>query len=305
MNLKNSKIKASYADKIFNIINVSILGFIVAICLYPMYNTIIASFSDVLAVNRGEVLFLPKGFTTEVYTNIFKYKALWVGYRNTIMYAILGTLWQLILTIPCGYAMSKKYLKGKNIFMFIFFFTMYFSGGMIPTYLLMRDLNLIDTIWVMIIPVGMPITNMIIVRTFFASTIPDSLPEAAKIDGASEFLIFLKVIIPISGAIIAVQTLFFAVSHWNSYYSALLYLNSRNLHPLQLILRNILVLNQQPAVDLDFASAEELAYEAKRALMVESMKYGIIFVASAPILAAYPFAQKYFVKGVMIGSLKG
>ena len=303
--MRKTKIKESYGDKIFNIVNVSILGFVVVICLYPMYLTVIASVSDILAVNRGEVLLLPKGFTLDVYKNIFKYKILWTGYRNSIMYTVLGTLWQLILTIPCGYAMSKKNLKGKNIFLLIFFFTMYFSGGMIPTYLLMGDLNLIDTIWVMILPAGMPISNMIVVRTFFASTIPDALPEAAKIDGASEFLIFLRIIIPISGAIIAVQALFFAVAHWNSYYSALLYLNSKELHPLQLVLRNILVLNQQPSVDFDFATVEELNYEAKRAKMVESMKYGIIFVASAPVLIAYPFVQKYFVKGVMIGSLKG
>lgn len=292
-------------DQVFRVINTILLLLVVFMCLYPLYFTVIASFSDAHEAVRGNVVLWPKGFTLESYQAVFKYKQLWVGYRNTLIYTVVGTLYNLFLLMPSAYAMAKRGLKGKKVLMGLFVFTMYFSGGMIPSYLVIRDLNLIDTPWVLILPGAFSVYNMIVTRTFFASNFPESLAEAAKIDGAGEFRIFFTIALPLSGAIIAVMTLFNALGHWNSYFNALIYINNSEYYPLQLVLRQILVLNQSMNVDVGAMTTEEMAYQLKKAYMAETMKYSLIFIANLPMLVAYPFVQKHFVKGVMIGSIKG
>lgn len=292
-------------DRIFDIVNHVLLILVVIACLYPLYFTVIASFSDPYSVVRGQVIFWPQGFTLDSYRAVFQYKQLWVGYRNTILYTIVGTLYNLFLLLPCAYAMAKRGLKGKGVLMGLFVFTMYFSGGMIPSYLIMKQLGLINTPWVLILPGAFSVYNMIVTRTYFSSSFPEALAEAAKIDGAGEFRIFLTICLPLSGAIIAVMALFNALGHWNSYFNALIYINDSELYPLQLVLRQILVLNQSMNVDSSTMTTEEIAYQLQKAYMAETMKYSVLFIANLPMLAAYPFVQKYFVKGVMIGSVKG
>lgn len=302
---KHSLTKLSVLDRAFVIVNTILLTIVLIVTIYPFYYTIIASFSDAYSVVKGQVILLPKNFTLDIYLNIFKSQEIWTGYRNTIFYTAFGTLWNLFLLIPCAYAMTKKGLKGRTIIMGIFVFTMYFGGGMIPYYMLIKSLKLINNPLVMVIPGGISVYSMIVTRTFFQSSIPDNLLEAARIDGAGEFLVFFRIVLPVSGAIIAVQALFAAVGHWNSFYNALLYINETKYYPLQLVLRNILILNQSLNVNIETATIQEIAAAQKRAYMAETMKYGIIIIASLPVLVAYPFIQKYFVKGVMIGSLKG
>ena len=292
-------------DRIFDIVNHVLLILVVIACLYPLYFTVIASFSDPYSVVRGQVIFWPQGFTLDSYRAVFQYKQLWVGYRNTILYTIVGTLYNLFLLLPCAYAMAKRGLKGKGVLMGLFVFTMYFSGGMIPSYLIMKQLGLINTPWVLILPGAFSVYNMIVTRTYLSSSFPEALAEAAKIDGAGEFRIFLTICLPLSGAIIAVMALFNALGHWNSYFNALIYINDSELYPLQLVLRQILVLNQSMNVDSSTMTTEEIAYQLQKAYMAETMKYSVLFIANLPMLAAYPFVQKYFVKGVMIGSVKG
>lgn len=301
-----ASIKKGSEDRLFTAINNTILAIFLLITIYPLYYTIIASFSDAYSVAKGQVILWPVHVTLETYRNIFGDVRIWTGYRNTIFYTAFGTLWNLFLLIPCAYAMSKKGLIGKSVIMLIFLFTMYFGGGIIPYYLLIKSLGFVNNPLVMIIPYSIPVTSMVVTRTFFQSSIPDSLLENARIDGAGEFRVFTQIVLPLSGAIIAVQALFIAVGHWNSFFSALLYLNDSKYYPLQLVLRNILLLNLSfKNIDLDHATIYELAEEAKRAYMAETMKYGIIFVASLPVLLAYPFVQRFFIKGVMIGSIKG
>jgi len=299
------KTRFSISDSIFNTINIVLTAILLVIMIYPLYFTIIASISNPHQVALGNVIFLPKEFTLEVYSNIFNNSQLWLGYRNTVLYTFFGVIWNLLLTIPCAYALTKRGLKGRGIIMGIFVFTMFFSGGMIPTYLLIKDLNLINNPLVMILPGGASVYYLIVTRTSLSSSIPDSILEAAKIDGAGEFRIFASIVLPLSKAIIAVMALFYGVGHWNSFFNALIYISDSRLFPLQLILRNILILNQELRIDITAAETEQIALALRRANMAEAMKYGIIFIASLPVLIAYPFVQKYFVKGVMIGSIKG
>lgn len=297
--------RSTKADRIFDIVIYTILVLVVVICLYPLYFTVIASLSDAYEVVRGNVVLWPKGFNLDSYYAIIKYKALWTGYRNTIFYTIAGTLYNLFLLLPASYAMANRRLKGRGVIMGLFVFTMYFSGGMIPAYLIIKDLGLINTPWVLIIPGAFSVYNMIVTRTFFSSNFPEVLAEAAKIDGAGEFRIFFQIALPLSGAIIAVMALFNAMGHWNSYFSALLYINDSRYYPLQLVLRQILIQNTQVNVNVSTMSEAEMMYQLKKAYMAETMKYSVIFIANLPMLVAYPFVQKYFVRGVLIGSIKG
>ena len=298
--------KLSRSDRIFNLINGVILFAITLIMLYPLYFVLIASFSEPNAVVKGEVMFLPKGFQLTAYRNVLKEASVWIGYRNTILYTVLGTLYNLALTIPAAYVLSKRNLPGRNVMMGYFFVTMYFSGGMIPTYIQIKNLNLLNTPWVLIIGAGVNCWNLIVTRQFFSNTIPEELYESADIDGASDLRAFLRIAIPLAAPIIAVMALFYAVGHWNSYYSALLYVRKSDYFPLQLVLRNILISNEMALANVMLdGDTEAIAAAAQKAYMAEAMKYALIFIASAPMLCIYPFVQKYFVKGVMIGSVKG
>lgn len=295
-------------DKIFLIVVYTTLIVVAFICLYPMYFTIIASVSDAHDVYTGKVNFLPSNFTLEAYEMMFRNRAIWRGYGNTIFYTVTGTAFSLFLTIPTAYALSKKRMYGRGFFMTLFLITMYFSGGMIPTYLLMNTLHLINTRWILIISGGLSVYNVVVARTYFQNNIPETLFEAARIDGANEFLIFLKLVIPLSAPIIAVIALYSAVSHWSSYFNAMIYITDNDLQPLQIVLRRILILNEQAyerVLASGEATSEQIEAAARQAHLALTMKFSLVFIASAPMLMAYPFIQKYFVKGMMIGSLKG
>jgi putative aldouronate transport system permease protein len=255
---------------------------------------------------RGEVIFLPKGFTYEAYYNVLHNKEIWTGYFNTIIYAVFGTLYALAVTIPAAYVLSRKRLKGRNVIMAYFLFTMYFSGGLVPYYVLIKNLGMINTRLALIIPAGLSVYHVILVRTFYQSNIPEELFESAKIDGANEYRVFFSIVLPLSGSIVAVIALYLLVGHWNSYFPALLFISDDRKYPLQLILRNILLMNQNfSIVEVSSMSTQQIEAMMKRRMMAETMKYALIFISSLPVLVAYPFVQKHFVKGVMIGALKG
>jgi len=298
----------SLGDKVFLIIVYSVLILIAFLCLYPLYFTVIASLSDPYEVYRGKVNLFPKGFTLEAYTLVFQNRMIWRGYANTVFYTVAGTAFNLLLTIPAAYALSKKRMLGRSFVSTLFLITMYFSGGMIPTYILMNELNLVNTPWIMILSGGLSVYNVVVARTYFQNSIPETLYEAARIDGAGEFRIFLKLVIPLSAPIIAVIALYYAVAHWSSYFDAMIYITDADLHPLQVVLRRILILNEaayEDAVSSGDATQEMIQDAARQAEMALVMKFSLVFIASAPMLAAYPFIQKFFVKGIMVGSLKG
>ena len=300
-------LRYSWGDRIYLLIVYAFVILFGFACLYPMYFTVIASFSDTDAVYTGQTFWRVKGFNTYAYEGVFQNSDIWRGYRNTIIYTVCGTLVNLALTIPTAYALSKKELPGRGFIMKLLMVTMYFGGGMIPTYIMYDKLGLVNNPMVMIIGGAVSVYNIIVTRTFFQNNIPDSLFEAARIDGANEFYIFGRIALPLSGAITAVMTLYYAVGHWNSYFSAMIYLKNPDTHPLQLVLRRILIQNQS---SLSAAAAGGLSDEAYAALMQKQhlalgMKFSLVFIASLPMLIIYPFVQKYFVKGVMVGSVKG
>ena len=296
---KVNGISRSRADKAFDIMDYVLLTIAFLLVAYPLYFVIIASVSDPIAVYEGRVILYPIKPTLEGYARIFSYESLFIGYKNTIIYTLAGTAINVVLTVTAGYALSRKELVGRNVMMMGVMFTMIFSGGMIPTYLLVRQLGLYNTMWALILPGAVSTWNLIVCRTFFQQTIPDELREAADLDGCGDVAFFLRVVLPLSSSIIAVMVLFYAVSHWNSYYNALIYLSSTSKYPLQLVLRNILIVNTMDDM------VNDVATQAAQQRMGDLIKYGMIIVSSLPLLILYPFLQKYFVQGVMIGSLKG
>ena len=289
-------------DKIFDVLNKVFIVFLVLIVLYPLIYIVSASVSEPYFVNSGQMWFLPKGFTLEGYRRIFQSKELVIGYRNTIMYTLLGTFINLAVTLPAAYALSRTNLVGRNIIMGLFVFTMFFDGGLIPTYMLVRDLGLINTIWSMVLPAAASIWNIIVTMTFFRMNIPQGLEEAAEIDGASHIRIFFQLILPLSAPIIAVMALFYGVGHWNQYFGALIYLQDRALWPLQLFLREILIQQKMMTELMQQRGVVEALQEHAR--IADIIKYAVMIVSSAPLLIVYPFLQRFFVKGIMIGSIK-
>jgi len=290
----------SFNDRLFTLINGLVMGVITISILYPLYFILIASFSDPDIVNRGGILLFPTSIYLDGYEKIFEYKPLWIGYSNSIVYTLCGTLLNLILTIPCAYALSRKDLVGRTPIMMLFVFTMFFSGGLIPTYLLVSKLGLLDTMWALILPMGASVWNIIITRTYFQSTIPGELLEAAVMDGCSDFKFFISVVLPLSKVIVAVMALFYGIAHWNSFFEPLIYLSSDNKFPLQVILRNLLIMNEAGSRMV----IDPMSLAAKQRI-AEQLKYGVIVASCLPLLIVYPFLQKYFTQGVMIGSIKG
>jgi putative aldouronate transport system permease protein len=302
----NSAINETKTDKIFKAINYTFLLLAMVIVLYPLIYIISASVSDPSAVNSGEMWLFPKGFTLAGYELIFQNDLIWKGYLNTIFYTVLGTSINLLFTLPAAYALSRKDLVGRNVFMGIFVFTMFFGGGLIPSYLLIKSLGLIDTIWAMVLPNACAVWNLIVARVFFQVTIPRELEEAAAIDGCTNMKLFVKVILPLSTPIIAVMALFYGVGHWNGYFNALIYLSNKELYPLQLVLREILVLQSMTSEMAGGAISGSVAEaQNSKAELAQIIKYGVMIVSTLPIIIVYPFLQRYFVKGVMIGSVKG
>ena len=299
--MNGTKIKRAKGDLVFDTINTLLLVLVMLVVLYPLYFIVIASFSDPLEVLSGHVVFFPKKVSLEAYKMVFRDAQILTGYRNTIFYTLLGTAVNIVLTVLAAYPLSRRDLAGGKFFTVMLAVTMFFSGGLIPTYLMVSNtLHLLDTIWAMILPGAISVWNVIIVRTYFQTSIPPELSEAAMVDGCSDFMLLAKVILPLSMPVLAVMVLFYGVAHWNSFFNALIYLNDKALYPLQLILRSILVQNTMSEDML--AEVDSLA---NRQVMAETIKYALIVVASAPIIAVYPFLQKYFVKGIMVGAIKG
>jgi len=286
-------------DRVFYTVATIIVLLLTLIILLPMINVVSASFSSSASVNAGKVVLFPVEPTLRNYQTILGYKSVWVGYRNTILYTVVGTFLNVVLTLMCAYPLSQRRFSGRKFFSILFFVPMIFSGGMIPDYILMRDLRLLNTPWAMIIPGAISIYNMIVTRTFIQNSIPESLAEAARIDGCSPARYFFDFVLPLSKAIIAVIAMYYAVAHWNDYFNAFIYLNKRDLYPLQLFLREILVNSQ---FDASVMTDPEAARQMQG--LAQTLKYVVIVVATLPLMCIYPFVQKYFVKGVMIGSIK-
>lgn len=294
------RIAISRDDKIYYIISGVIMTALLITALYPMIFVLSASFSSGNAVSSGRVILWPVEFNLEGYKTVFRNNDILRAYGNTLLYTAAGTVINVAMALITAYPLSRRDLKGRGFLMLVFTFTMFFSGGMIPSYINVNNLHLINTFWVMVLPGALSVYNMIITRTFIQNSIPYEMLEAAGIDGCNDTHYFFAFVLPLSKAIIAVNALFSAVNHWNAYFNAMIYLNDRDKLPLQNIMRELLVLNEMNLSDL---------VDPEQALLllnsVAVLKYALIVVATVPILCAYPFAQKYFVKGVMIGSVKG
>lgn len=303
--MKLKKPKSAFAkqcmqDKVFDIANILIMAILIFIFVWPLLFVLSASVSDPAAVTLGKVWLFPKGFNLEGYKAIFNYKNIWVGYKNTVIYTALGTTLNLFMTICAAYPLSRKDFMPRKALTRIFMFTMFFSGGLIPSYMVVVKLGIYDTIWAMLLPSAVHVMYIIIMRTYFQTSIPQSLHEAAELDGANTVQVLWHIVLPLSGPILAVMALYYGVGKWNSYFDALVYMSSTSKYPLQMFLREILINNQ---VDLNMVGLDLAAAEAKMHL-AQVIKYGVIVVASLPVLCVYPFVQKYFVKGVMIGAVK-
>ena len=295
------KATSTWDDRLYDAICLVFLVVFIIIVAYPLWFVVVASFSDPTYVNNGTFLLWPKGFTLEGYKLVFSDAKVWRGYLNTIFYTCFGTIFGTTFTILAGYALSRKDLVGRNIIMKLLVFTMYFSGGVIPLYLVIQKLGLTNTRAIMVILSSITVYNIIIVRSFMANTIPDELHDAAVIDGCGNFRFFFQIVLPLSKAIIAVTVLYIAVAHWNSYFNAMMYLTDQSKHPLQMYLRELLVLSTSMSGNVEIDPEVQM----KMQHMSMIIKYAVIVVSTAPILCIYPFVQKYFVKGVMIGSVKG
>ena len=295
----HKKVRRQGKDLLFDIVLYSICTVMLLLVLYPLWFIVIASFSDPSAVAGGHVWLWPVGFTLDGYDELFKQPEVWSGYRNTIVYTVLGTIFGLVVNIPAAYALSRKDLWGRRALMGLYVFTMFFSGGMIPIFLTVQEMGFYNSFWVMIIPFAVSAYNIIVARTFFETSLPPDLWDAAQIDGCGNLRFFFTMALPLSKAVISVIALWTAVGQWNGYFNALLYLRDAELHPLQLIMRNILITNQVFAA---MGTGEAAMIAMRRANL---MRYSMIIIATVPIMCVYPFIQKYFDQGVMIGAVKG
>lgn len=299
MEKKKKQIQSRF-DTGFDIVSTILLVLFLLVVLYPLYFVVIASISDANAISTGQVILLPKDVSFVGYRRIFQDSRILTGYGNSVIYTLASTVIGTITTVMAGYAFSRNDLPGHGWLMKVYVFTMYFSGGLIPTYLVVKDLNLLGSPWVVILMGAVSAYNIVIARSFFTSNIPPELYEAASIDGCPNGRFFFSIVVPLSKSIIAVIALYYAVAQWNSYFNSLIYLNKQEQYPLQLILREILLSSQGVQADVtDIDALQEMQRIAA------TIKYGVIIVASVPMLIMYPFIQKYFVKGVMIGSVKG
>lgn len=294
------KVKNSTEDRIFYAAVNILIAIVLVIVLWPLIFIVSSSFSSKEAVLAGRVLLWPVDFSLEGYQAVFKTGEVLTGYRNTILYTVFGTALNVLLTLAAAYPLSRRDMPYRRGFMFIFTFTMIFSGGMIPTYIIVSELGLLNSPLAMILPTALSVYNLIITRTFIENSIPGELLEAAVIDGCDDFGYFFKILLPLSAPVIAVITLYYAVAHWNSYFSAFLYITDSRLYPLQLVLRNILIANQ-----MDSAMTTDFDSMTSKQGLADLLKYSLIVVSSLPVLLMYPFVQKHFVNGVMIGAVKG
>ena len=290
----------STGEKIFTIVDYLLLTFVLVVIAYPIIYIVSASFSSPEAVIGGKVVLWPVDVTLRGYKAVFNNPKIMIGFRNSIFYTVVGTLINIIMTMFCAFPLSRKEFTARNKLSAYFVFTMYFSGGLVPTYILVMKLGLINSPWAMIIPTAMSTYNMIIARTYMVNSIPDELYEATEIDGGTPWQYFIKIVWPLCKPIIAVLVLYYGVAKWNDYYNAMIFLKKDSLQPLTIVMRDILIQNQvDPTMLTDARQASELAG------LTQLLKYSTIVVASLPVLIMYPFVQKYFVKGVMIGAVKG
>lgn len=297
-------IRETKTDQIFNIINYCILGVVFLICLYPIWFILLASISNPDLVNAGEVWLFPKEISFDGYKSLFADDSIMRGYANTILYTAVGTLVNLAVTLPAAYALSRKDFVGRRFFTLMFLFTMFFSGGLIPTFITVKNLGLYNNPLVMVVLGATSMTNIIISRSFFETNIPNELREAAEIDGCSNTRFFFRIVLPLSTAIIAVMALFFAVNHWNGYFTAMIYVRDRDWQPLQIVMREILMRSEFNAQMLQ-QGGDTAVLAAAEQRAAEQIKYALIVVASIPVMCIYPFVQKHFVKGVTVGAVKG
>ncbi|PZM62514.1 carbohydrate ABC transporter permease [Paenibacillus dendritiformis] len=286
-------------DKLFGFINSLLLVIILLIVLYPLVFVLSASISNPAAVSRGELWLFPKEITFVGYQKVFQNREILTGYGNTILYTVIGTSINLLMTILAAFPLSRTNLPGRNVIMFALVFTMFFSGGLIPSYLVVKKLGLLNSMWALVLPGAVSVYNIIIMRTFFRTSVPYEVQEAAMIDGCTTLQILYRIMLPLSMPIIAVMVLFYSVDHWNSYFSALIYLTDRDKFPLQLILREILIQNQ---MDKMAGGASALS---EQIMYGQAIKYAVVIVANLPVFLLYPFLQRYFVKGMTIGAIKG
>ena len=294
------RIGLSAGDRVFNVLNYAFLRLWLLAIAYPLYFIIIASFSDPFAVKQGRVVLYPVSFTLKAYREVFLYQDVWTGYANSVFYTVVGAAINVFMTVLAAYRLSRKDFWGRNAIMAIFTFTMFFSGGLIPYYLIVRNLGMLNTRWAMIVPGAMSVFFVIMTRTFFQSNIPEELYEASTMDGCSDVRFIASIVLPLSGPVLAVIALYYAVGHWNAFFNALIFLKRDKLFPLQIFLRNILLMNQ---ANLD--RLHDLDELVRRQDLIDLLKFALIIVASVPVLLIYPFAQRYFVRGVMIGAIKG
>lgn len=300
MKNKPSPIRRTREDRIFILIDQLLVLFVFIAIFYPLWYILVMSFDG--DIYNTALRLLPSKWSLNGYKAVFNYSRVWTGYRNSVLYMVLGTAVNMVVTICAAYPLSRKDLRFRRSISLLFVFTMYFSGGLIPTYLLISSLGMVDTIWAMLIPGAMSVYNMIVMRTYFETAIPGELREAASIDGCNNVVYLLKIVLPLSMPILAVIGMFYMVGHWNSFFNALLYLNNNDRFPLQMIIREILVINS-----VDSSAMADFDPESANAMMerMEIMRYSLVVVASAPMLILFPFVQKYFVKGLMIGAVKG
>ena len=295
-----NKVGIPREDKIMYGIIYAVMVILLVIVIYPLVYIVSSSFSSGSAVSAGKVLLWPVEFSTTGYEIIFSYKLVWSGYWNTIVITVVATAINLVLTIMAAYPLSRRDFYGRNLYMTLFMIIMFFSGGMIPNYILMTKLDLINTRWAIILSGAISVHNMIIMRTYFQNSIPYDLFEAARLDGITDWGYLFKIVLPLSKAIICVILLYYAVAHWNAYFNSMLYLRDRELYPLQMVLRDVL-----NASNIDLSQIDDAELLAQMTGAADLIKYALIVVSTVPILCAYPFVQKYFEKGVMIGSVKG
>ena len=298
-NKQKTALRDTKGDKIFYIVNAFIMILLAIIVIYPMYFILIASISDPDAIFNGEVYLLPVNITFKGYERLFSDRLFWIGYRNTIIYVVVGTTLNILMTIPTGWALSRKELPGRKYIMCFFIITLFFGGGLIPFYLLVSKLGMVDSPLALIIPSALSVWNAFMTKAYYESNIPQELLEAAEIDGANEFKTFLSIIIPISKPIIAVMILFYAVGHWNSYFNALIFISSEEYYPLQLVLKDILI-----ATEVIGGPAGDAATIIEQNKIANQIKYSSIIVSSLPIILLYPVIQKFFNKGILVGSFK-
>ena len=295
------RIQLARSDRIYSAINNSVLLIVLIAVLYPIVFVFSSSFSSSSAVLSGRVWLLPVEPSVEAYKVIFNYRLIWTGYANTVFYAAVGSAISVMLTLLAAYPLSRKTFRGRNFYMLLFAFTMIFNGGIIPTYLVVRNLGILNTRLAILLPSAVAAWNIIITRTYYQTNIPNELLEAAHLDGCSDFQFLRMVVLPLSGAITAVNALFYAVAKWNSFFDAFIYLKDQALWPLQIVLRTILIVNSMDVTLYAVSASSEIARQGLR----ELLRFALIVVASVPVLLMYPFVQRYFVRGVMIGSLKG